>query len=123
VVFFNRKWFFDKVYNESVALPALNLGYSGTTLALDRGVIELFGPTGLSSLVSRRAVLLTSSHTGLLYHRGVLRALGVAFSLRLILSFQLLSSVMTLLSVLSLCSLWFFALSLLCLHVISLDFV
>lgn len=47
VRFFNKKWYFDTVYNNYVVLPALSFGNNYTFKNLDRGLIELFGPTGL----------------------------------------------------------------------------
>lgn len=47
--FLNRKWFFDKVYNEWIALPLLKRAYSQTYQNLDRGLVELYGPHGIYS--------------------------------------------------------------------------
>jgi NADH-ubiquinone oxidoreductase chain 5 len=48
--FLNQKYFFDLVYSRLVAL-ILNLGYQ-THKVIDRGVLELIGPTGLTNLFS-----------------------------------------------------------------------
>lgn len=47
--FLTQKWNFDQLMNELVTLKILNFGYKNTFLALDKGLIETFGPTGLSS--------------------------------------------------------------------------
>ena len=47
IQFFNKKWYFDNVYNTYIVIPALLLGNNYTFKGLDRGLIELFGPTGL----------------------------------------------------------------------------
>ena len=52
--FLNRKWFFDKVYNDFIAQSMLNFGYHTSYKLIDRGVFEFLGPLGLSRLVSRR---------------------------------------------------------------------
>ena len=49
--FFNRKWFFDKIYNEYVSQNILDLGYHFTYKSIDRGLIESLGPFGLSNVL------------------------------------------------------------------------
>ena len=44
--FFNRKWFFDRVYNDLIAQKVLSLGYHKTYKLIDRGIIEVLGPYG-----------------------------------------------------------------------------
>jgi len=66
--FFNRKWFFDKVYNEYINQVVLNLGYSITYKVIDRGLIENLGPFGLSNLFYNRVFNVLKLQTGLLYH-------------------------------------------------------
>ena len=46
--FFNKKWFFDRLQNELIVSPLLKTGYSITYKLVDKGIIELFGPSGLS---------------------------------------------------------------------------
>ena len=46
--FFNKKWFFDTVYNLFIGYPLLKLGYNVTFKLMDKGVIEFFGPHGLT---------------------------------------------------------------------------
>lgn len=66
--FFNRKWFFDKVYNEILGQFFLNAAYNLTYKQIDRGLIESLGPFGLTNLVSRIAVSLRIIQTGFFYH-------------------------------------------------------
>ena len=77
-VFRNRKWFFDKVYNEWITQPARHHAYHTTYKRRDRGRIERLGPHGLSLALWSRATGVSDFHTGLV-HRYVLRMiLGVA---------------------------------------------
>lgn len=46
--FFNRKWFFDKVYNIYLSQVLLHIAYSTTYKVVDRGIIENLGPLGLA---------------------------------------------------------------------------
>lgn len=48
--FYNKKWFFDTVYNLFIGYPLLKFGYNVTFKLMDKGVIEFFGPYGLSLL-------------------------------------------------------------------------
>jgi len=44
--FFSKKWYFDQVYNSYAVYPVLRFGHQHSFKTLDRGVIELLGPTG-----------------------------------------------------------------------------
>ena len=50
--FFNRKWFFDKIYNELLAQHTLTIAYEHGYQNMDRGIIELVGPSGIWQLFS-----------------------------------------------------------------------
>lgn len=63
-VFRNRKWFFDKVYNEWLTQSALGVSFHTTYLVVDRGVIERLGPHGVSTSLADRARSVTSFHSG-----------------------------------------------------------
>ena len=66
--FFNRKWFFDKVYNEYLNQSVLNVGYQISYKVIDRGLIENLGPYGLSKLFYNNSFNVLKFQTGLLYH-------------------------------------------------------
>lgn len=82
--FLNRKWFFDKVYNEYLGQFFFKFGYSVSYKFVDRGIFEILGPTGLSS----SALLIGSSihrlQTGSIYHLMLTILIGITtlFSLR-----------------------------------------
>jgi NADH-ubiquinone oxidoreductase chain 5 len=50
--FLNRKWFFDKLYNTIFSQLLLKISYHITYKIIDRGIIEIYGPHGLSILFS-----------------------------------------------------------------------
>lgn len=83
-IFLNRKWFFDKVYNEYFGQFFFKFSYSMSYKFVDRGIFEILGPTGLSSL----AVLVSSGfhriQTGSMYHLTltILAGITVLFGLR-----------------------------------------
>lgn len=66
-VFLNKKWFFDRVYNEFIVQSFLNLGYHCTYKIIDRGFIEMAGPFGLSKLALSKSTILAKLQTGSLY--------------------------------------------------------
>jgi NADH-ubiquinone oxidoreductase chain 5 len=60
--FLNQKYFFDLVYSRIVAF-ILNLGYL-THKTIDRGTLELVGPTGLTNLFSNTSKTIASADSG-----------------------------------------------------------
>jgi NADH-ubiquinone oxidoreductase chain 5 len=74
--FLNRRWFFDRVYNDMVRQPLLHAGHHVTYTLVDRGVIELAGPLGLARALQSQLQALRTLHTGYLYHHVFLMLLG-----------------------------------------------
>jgi NADH-ubiquinone oxidoreductase chain 5 len=66
--FLNKKWFFDKLYNELFGQFFFKFGYTISYKAIDRGTFEIVGPTGLSSVALNIAHKLHKAQTGSLYH-------------------------------------------------------
>jgi len=66
--FFNRKWFFDKIYNEYFGQFFFKMGYSVSYKFIDRGIFELLGPFGLSLSITKVASDMYKLQSGYLYH-------------------------------------------------------
>ena len=66
--FLNRKWFFDKVYNEYITQHVLSFGYQTTYKLVDRGLFEFLGPLGITKTVWENGRIFTSLQTGFVYH-------------------------------------------------------
>lgn len=66
--FLNRKWFFDKIYNEYLGQFFFKFGYSISYKFVDRGIFEVLGPTGLSQLALNIGSSLHTLQTGRIYH-------------------------------------------------------
>lgn len=79
--FLNKKWFFDKVYNEYIGQFFFTLSYNVTYKTVDRGIIEVFGPMGLSSIISKKAFNLYRLQSGYLYHYTFLILVTITFML------------------------------------------
>ena len=79
--FLNKKWFFDKIYNEFIIQSFLSFGYHISYKIIDRGIIEVLGPMGLSNLISKKAYILHKMQTGFLYHYAFLMLVGTTLLL------------------------------------------
>jgi NADH-ubiquinone oxidoreductase chain 5 len=67
-IFFNRKFFFDKFYNNLIAKICLNIGYSVTYKNIDKGFIELFGPSGFSIFLLSLSNKIRTLQSGFINH-------------------------------------------------------
>merc|ERR1711957_512391 len=74
--FLNKKWFFDKVYNEYIAQFFFSFGYNVSYKIIDRGIIEIFGPMGLSGVISTKAFYVVKLQSSYIYHYTLLILLG-----------------------------------------------
>jgi len=74
--FLNRKWFFDKVFNEYITQNLLKFGYRVSYKIIDRGIIEIFGPLGLSTIINKKAKYLYNLQSGFLYHYTLILLIG-----------------------------------------------
>jgi NADH-ubiquinone oxidoreductase chain 5 len=82
--FFSKKWFFDKIYNELFGQTILYSGYTYTYIIIDRGILELLGPYGISKLVYSKFLNIKGFHSGLLYHSLLFYFLGILFAFFLV---------------------------------------
>jgi len=74
--FLNKKWFFDKVYNEYIGQFFFSFGYNVSYKIIDRGIIEIFGPMGLSSFISTSSIKLVKLQSSYIYHYTFLILVG-----------------------------------------------
>ena len=82
--FLNKKWFFDKFYNEFINQFFLNFGYFVSYKSIDRGLIEMVGPFGLSKTVLRNSKTMSNLQTGNFYDYALWMFLGLLFMLILV---------------------------------------
>ena len=66
--FLSKKWFFDKIYNEFITQYLFRFSYNTSYKLIDRGIIEILGPMGLSSLISKKAKIIYKLQSGSIYH-------------------------------------------------------
>lgn len=82
--FLNRKWYFDKIYYEFINQYILQIGYNFTYKMIDKGLIEMCGPYGLTTtfaFFSQKIILL---QTGYIYHYSLLMLLSTLFLINII---------------------------------------
>jgi NADH-ubiquinone oxidoreductase chain 5 len=79
--FLNKKWFFDKIYNEFLVQNVLNISYRVSYKIIDRGIVEVFGPLGLALIISKKAFFLYKLQSGFLYHYTLIILIGSTFVL------------------------------------------
>ena len=74
--FLNRKWFFDKIYNEFLSQFFFKFGFSISYKFFDRGIFEMIGPTGLSTVALKLGSGVHKIQTGYIYHYNLLILIG-----------------------------------------------
>ena len=79
--FLNKKWFFDKVYNEQIGQFLFSFGYAISYKIVDRGVLEMLGPYGFSKMINKFSENTARLQTGHLYHYTLSYLAGITFLL------------------------------------------
>lgn len=75
--FLNKRWLFDKVFNEFLAQSVLRFGYSISFVTLDKGVIELLGPYGIATTMRTLSKRTSGLQSGLIYHYAFIMLIGL----------------------------------------------
>jgi NADH-ubiquinone oxidoreductase chain 5 len=86
-IFLNRKWMFDKVYTEWVTQVVLEQGYKVTYKGIDRGILEMLGPEGLSKGLWAKGYDMSRFQSGHLYNYTLMMFMGVAVPIIMLWSF------------------------------------
>lgn len=66
--FLNNKWHFDFIYNSLIVKKILQFSNNAMYKTLDRGLIELIGPQGLSLCLSQITINLSKLQSGVIYN-------------------------------------------------------
>ena len=77
--FFNKKWYFDRLYNEFFLQKFLYASYHAFYQFYDRGLIERLGPIGITNSIFKFANFISYVQTGHIFHYLAYIALGVFF--------------------------------------------
>jgi NADH-ubiquinone oxidoreductase chain 5 len=103
--FLNRRWYFDRIYNEFVSQSVLTHGFNFFYNDVDRGILEQFGPFGIVQISRDSSKTIINLQHGSISHHFILFFLGlfVIFFIILYFSFFIFFlEILLLLSVLSL---------------------
>jgi proton-translocating NADH-quinone oxidoreductase chain L len=90
--FFNKKWYFDRIYNEIITQKVLDISYLHTYKNIDRGILELFGPSGIINIINSNTKSILSIQSGYISHYLFMFFLGVLFIIFFLFSFFALYS-------------------------------
>lgn len=82
--FLNRKWYFDKIYYEFINQYILKIGYDVTYKMIDKGLIEMCGPYGLTTIFSFLSQKIILLQTGYIYHYSLLMLISTIFLINII---------------------------------------
>lgn len=77
--FLNRKWYFDKIYYEFINQYILQIGYNFTYKMIDKGLIEMCGPYGLTTIFFILSQKIIYLQTGYIYHYSLLMLISTIF--------------------------------------------
>jgi proton-translocating NADH-quinone oxidoreductase chain L len=66
--FFNRKWYFDRIYNQLISQTFLNLSYHFSYKDIDRGLLEIIGPFGIINISALFKRYFITFQTGNIFH-------------------------------------------------------
>lgn len=80
----NKRWFFDKIYNDFIAQKLLSFGYTVSFKTLDKGFFEILGPYGISKTVQQCTKYVSKLQTGMIYHYAVIMLIGLIFLITVI---------------------------------------
>ena len=83
--FLNTKYYFDIIYNRYVIGSGLKLGYV-ISKVLDRGVIELLGPYGISNMFVNTGLFINKSDTGIVTTYALYTTLSLLFLIFIVMS-------------------------------------
>jgi len=75
--FLNKKWYFDKFYNECINKPLVSFGYFVSFRTMDKGIVEMFGPYGAVNVFSGLMKSASKLQTGYIYHYAFIMLVGL----------------------------------------------
>jgi NADH-ubiquinone oxidoreductase chain 5 len=81
---FNKRWFFDKVYNDFIGQKALDFGYITSWKKLDKGCFEVIGPYGVGQTFPIWSRHISRLQSGVIYHYAVIMLLGLTLAITLV---------------------------------------
>ena len=90
----NKRWFFDKVYNDIFAQKALDFGYQISFKRLDKGTFEILGAQGICSVFSKATRELSLLQSGMIYHYAFVMVIGLTLFITSVTLWDFLSDIL-----------------------------
>ena len=75
--FLNRKWFIDKIYTEYCVQNFFKFSYSTSYKIIDRGIVEIFGPTGFCNIALKIGSSFHIVQSNFIYHYTLIVLVGI----------------------------------------------
>ena len=82
-LFLNKRWLFDKVYNDFIVSQGLTFGYKVSFQTLDKGVIEILGPYGIAHTFQKLSQQISKIQSGFIYHYALSMLIGLTLFIAL----------------------------------------
>ena len=79
--FLNKKWYFDKFYNECINKPLVSFGYFVSFRTMDKGIVEVLGPYGVVTTFTNLMKTTSKLQTGYIYHYAFVMLVGLVIFL------------------------------------------
>jgi NADH-ubiquinone oxidoreductase chain 5 len=80
----NKRWFFDKVFNDFIGQKMLHFGYNISFKTLDKGFFEILGPFGISATFQKLTKQISKLQSGMIYHYAVIMLIGLTFIITIV---------------------------------------
>src|SRR5579885_119379 len=80
----NKKYYFDVIYNKFIVIPLLSFGYHITFKLFDRGFIEFIGPTGIAALLMNITNRLSTIQSGYVFNYAFFIFIGITSSIAIL---------------------------------------
>ena len=86
--FLNKKWYFDRIYNEFITQNVLSISYEVAYKDIDRGLIEKLGPSGIIDSISYTYKTIKFFQSGFMFHYLFLFMLNIVLLILIITFFS-----------------------------------
>lgn len=86
--FLNKRWYFDKVQNEFIGKNVMSFGYNVSYKIIDRGIVEVLGPLGITTTVKDLSKRASIFQTGYIYNYAFIMLVSITLLLFFIVSWN-----------------------------------
>jgi len=76
--FFNKKWYFDRIYNTFLVQNILSFSYFFSYQTVDRGILEKIGPSGIVKFIDDTSNCMKMIQTGFIFHYLIYMSIFIA---------------------------------------------